>query len=66
MKTSAIAMLAALILPILLIAIVLAGFTETLLPKNLVQNRLSESAGLRGISSAGGLTLIVMNYARTD
>ena len=39
-------------LPILFIAMVVAGFTEVLLPEDLVENWLSESSGWRGIGIA--------------
>ena len=38
--------------PILVIAIMLAGFTEVLLPKGFVENWLSDSAGWKGIGLA--------------
>ena len=39
-------------LPILVIAMLIAGFTETLLPQNLVERWLSDSSGWRGIGLA--------------
>ena len=39
-------------LPILVIAMLIAGFTETLLPHNMVENWLSDSSGWRGIGLA--------------
>lgn len=39
-------------LPILVIAMLVAGFTETLLPEGLVEEWLSDSAGWRGIALA--------------
>lgn len=39
-------------LPILVIAMLVAGFTETLLPERLVETWLSDSAGWRGIAIA--------------
>ncbi len=39
-------------LPILVIAMFIAGFTETLLPQNLVERWLSDSSGWRGIGLA--------------
>lgn len=38
--------------PILVIAMMLAGFTQVLLPKGLVENWLSDSAGWKGIGLA--------------
>ena len=44
-------------LPVLVIVMLIAGFTETLLPKNLVENWLSDASGWRGIAIAwiGGI-----------
>lgn len=44
-------------LPALVIAILIAGYTEVLLPKEVVQRWLSDSSGLRGIGLAwlGGI-----------
>ncbi|MEM7126835.1 MAG: permease [Chloroflexota bacterium] len=39
-------------LPILVIAMLVAGFTEVLLPENLVENWLSDASGWRGIGLA--------------
>ncbi|HSH00988.1 MAG TPA: permease [Anaerolineae bacterium] len=39
-------------LPILVIAMLIAGFTETLLPSDLVQTWLSDASGWRGITIA--------------
>ncbi len=39
-------------LPVLVLAVLVTGFTEVLLPKGLVENWLSESSGLRGIGLA--------------
>ena len=39
-------------LPVLVIAVMLAGFAETLLPRRLVQDLLSDSAGLKGLALA--------------
>lgn len=39
-------------LPVLVVAIFVAGFTEVLLPKDLVKRWLSDAAGLRGIALA--------------
>ena len=39
-------------LPVLILAVIIAGFTETLLPKSLVERWLSDSSGLRGIALA--------------
>lgn len=39
-------------LPVLVIAMFLAGFTEVLLPKDLVETWLSDSAGWRGLALA--------------
>ena len=39
-------------LPILVIAMLIAGFTETLIPDGLVENWLSDSAGWKGITIA--------------
>ncbi len=39
-------------LPILVIAMLIAGFAETLLPKNVVERWLSDSSGWRGIGLA--------------
>lgn len=39
-------------LPILIIAVLLAGFTEALLPKQFVESWLSETSGWRGIGIA--------------
>lgn len=36
-------------LPVLVIAVIISGFTETLLPKNLVESWLSDASGWRGI-----------------
>lgn len=36
-------------LPILVVAVLLAGFTETLLPRAIVENWLSDAAGFRGL-----------------
>jgi uncharacterized membrane protein YraQ (UPF0718 family) len=35
--------------PVLVIAVLLAGFTETIIPKDFVQNWLSDASGWRGI-----------------
>ena len=42
-------------LPILVIAILLAGFTEVLLPHGFVEKWLSDTSGWHGIASPGGL-----------
>ena len=39
-------------LPILVIAVMLAGFAETLLPQRLVQDLLSDSSGFKGLAVA--------------
>jgi len=39
-------------LSVLVLAVLVTGFTEVLLPKGLVENWLSESSGLRGIGLA--------------
>lgn len=39
-------------LPVLIIAVMLAGFTEVLLPRRLVETWLSDAAGLRGLAIA--------------
>ena len=39
-------------LPVLVVAVIVAGFTETLLPKNLVESWLSDASGWRGITLA--------------
>ncbi len=39
-------------LPVIIIAILLAGFVQTLLPRNFVETWLSDAAGWRGISIA--------------
>ena len=39
-------------LPILVIAMLIAGFSETLIPEGLVENWLSDSAGWRGMTIA--------------
>lgn len=39
-------------LPVLVIAVMLAGFAETLLPRRLVQDLLSDSSGLKGLAVA--------------
>lgn len=39
-------------LPVIVIAILLAGFAEALLPKNLIENWLTDAAGYRGIAIA--------------
>ena len=38
--------------PIIIIALLIAGFTEALLPKNMVENWLSDASGWRGITIA--------------
>jgi uncharacterized membrane protein YraQ (UPF0718 family) len=46
-------------MPVLIVALLLAGFTEVLLPADLVEKWLSDSAGLKGIAvawAAGALT----------
>lgn len=44
--------------PILVIALMLAGFTQVLLPKGLVENWLSDSAGWKGIFLAWAAGII--------
>ena len=46
-------------MPVLIVALLLAGFTEVLLPSQLVEKWLSDSAGFKGIAvawAAGALT----------
>jgi len=39
-------------LPVLVIAVMLAGFAETLLPRQIVQDWLSDSSGIKGLAVA--------------
>lgn len=44
--------------PIIILAVILAAFAETLMPKNFAENWLSESSGWRGILLAWGAGII--------
>lgn len=44
--------------PIIIIAVILAAFTETLLPKDFIKNWLSEESGFKGILLAWGAGII--------
>ncbi len=52
-------------LPIVLIAFLLAGFVEVLIPEAFVRDWLSEEAGMRGIfiGTIGGMFMVIGPYA---